>query len=62
MTASYELREIRKLLQVISQKLDLIIEERDVVALMRLSGESLRGFLEDEPDVYIGEDLKVRYS
>jgi len=35
---------------------------REVAALMRFLEESLRGFLEGEPDVYTDEDLKVRYS
>jgi hypothetical protein len=62
MSESSGLQEIRELLQVISQKLDLLLEERETAALMKLSEESLKGFLEGEPDLYTDEDLKVRYS
>jgi len=62
MSESSGLQEIRELLQVISQKLDLLLGERETAALMKLSEESLKGFLEGEPDLYTDEDLKVRYS
>ncbi len=62
MSESSELHEIRELLQVINQKIDLILEERESAALMKLSEESLREFLESEPNLYTDEDLKVRYS
>ena len=61
MSESSGLQEIRELLQVISQKLDLLLGERETAALMKLSEESLKGFLEGEPDLYTDEDLKVRY-
>jgi hypothetical protein len=61
METDAELNEIRGLLQTINHKLDLLLEERETTALMKLSERSLKGFLESEPDLYTDKDLKVRY-
>ena len=61
METDAELNEIRGLLQTINHKLDLLLEERETMALMKLSERSLKGFLESEPDLYTDKDLKVRY-
>ena len=37
-------------------------EEEEMAAIMKLEEVSLRKFLEDEPDIYTLEDLKVRYK
>ncbi len=62
MLESSELVEIRELLLAISRKLDMLVGDRETDALMRLSEESLGEFLDNEPDLYSVEDLKVRYS
>ena len=41
---------------------DEMTEEEEMAAIMKLSEISLRKFLEDEPDIYTLEDLKVRYK
>ena len=41
---------------------DDLTEEEEMAAIMKLEEVSLRKFLEDEPDIYTLEDLKVRYK
>ena len=61
MKVEAELREIKQHLMELSKKLDELVYAREVVAMMKLSEKSLK-FLEDEPDVYSVEDLRVRYQ
>ena len=41
---------------------DDLTKEEEMAAIMKLEEISLRKFLEDEPDIYTLEDLKVRYK
>ena len=43
---------------VVSDEFDKFIEYLEEYGLLRLQEESLREFLEDEPDVYTEEDIK----
>jgi len=61
MSIESDLAEIKKMLVEISRKLDEMIEEREITGMMKLSEISLKEFLENEPDIYSIEDLKVRY-
>jgi len=61
MSLETEIADIKKLLMDISRKLDELIEEREITAMMRLSEVSLKNFLEDEPGIYSIKDVKVRY-
>ena len=61
MSIETELADIKKLLIEISRKLDELLEEKEITAIMKLSEVSLKDFLEDEPDIYSIEDVKVRY-
>lgn len=56
-----ELMRIEKKLEHIERLLNELLEVEEGYAIMKLSEESLRDFLEDEPDLYSEEDLKVRY-
>ncbi len=56
-----ELADIKRILTEMSRKLDEFLEEREITGMMKLSEVSLRDFLEDEPDIYSVEDVKVRY-
>ncbi len=56
-----EIADIKRLLTEISRKLDELIEEKEITAMMMLSEVSLKDFLKDEPDIYSIEDVKVRY-
>jgi hypothetical protein len=62
MSVAKELEEIRKLLREINRKLDLLTEDREFQAMMRLAEKALKDFLSEEPDLYTVEDLKVRYK
>jgi len=61
MSIEAELADIKRLLTEISQKLNELIEEKEIAAMMKLSEVSLKDFLEDEPDIYSIRDVKVRY-
>jgi len=61
MNIEAELADIKRLLTEISRKLDELLEEKAITAMMKLSEVSLKDFLEDEPDIYSIEDVKVRY-
>jgi hypothetical protein len=41
---------------------DDLTNEEEMAAIMKLEEISLSKFLEDEPDIYTLEDLKVRYK
>ena len=56
-----ELMRIERKLEHIERLLNELLEVEESYALMRLSEESLKEFLEDEPDLYSEKDLKVRY-
>ncbi|NJE09808.1 hypothetical protein [Thermococcus sp. MAR1] len=56
-----ELMRIKEKLENIEKLLRELLEREESYALMKLSEESLKEFLENEPDIYSEEDLKVRY-
>ncbi len=57
-----EIRDIKQHVIEISKKLDELMYEREITAMMKLAEKSLSRFFEDEPDIYKIEDLKVRYK
>ncbi|MEM2088327.1 MAG: hypothetical protein QW491_02105 [Thermoproteota archaeon] len=61
MTVEVDLKEIKELLFSLNRKIDILIEDRETLALMMSSEKSLKGFLEDEPDIYSVNDIRVRY-
>ncbi|MHA1208823.1 MAG: hypothetical protein ACTSRF_06280 [Candidatus Freyarchaeota archaeon] len=61
MNVEAELKEIKKYVVEISKKLDELIYETEILSMMKISEKSLK-FLENEPDIYGVEDLKVRYE
>ena len=62
MTLETDLKEIKNKLSELNEKLDSLLEEKDTQVAMILTERSLRGFFEDEPDLYSIKDLRVRYS
>jgi len=62
MSIEVEIKDIKQRLAEISQKLDELLYEREIISLMKLSEKSLSELLEEEPDIYKIEDLKVRYK
>lgn len=62
MTIESELEEIKKQMHEMSKKLDDLLSDRDVIAMLKLSELSLQEFFDNEPNLYSLEDLKVRYQ
>jgi hypothetical protein len=62
MTIETEIKEIKLLLSEVNEKLDYLLEERETNALMVLEEQSLKDFLEKEPDLYTIKDVKAKVS
>ncbi len=62
MDVETEVKDIKRYVIEISKKLDELLYEKEIISMMKLAEKSLSGFLEDEPDIYKIEDLKVRYK
>ena len=60
MTIEVDLREIKNLLSELNKKIDVLIEEKEILALMALTEKSLKDFLEKEPDIYTVKDIKAK--
>lgn len=62
MTIEVELKEIKSLLSEVNKKLDSLLEERETDELMVLEEQSLREFLDEEPDLYSIKDIKAKVN
>ena len=62
MNIEAEVNEIRLQVNEISKKLDLLLQERETLAVMKVSEQSLYTFLEEEPDLYSIRDIKAPYN
>jgi hypothetical protein len=62
MTIEVDLKEIKFLLSEVNKKLDSLLEEKDTQAIMILAEESLKDFLENEPDIYTMKDIKGKVN
>ena len=62
MTIEVDLREIKNMLSELNKKIDVLIEEKETLALMTLAEKSLKDFLEKEPDIYTVKDIKAKVS
>lgn len=56
-----EVHEIRQQITEISRKLDILLEERETLGIMKLSEKVLYKFLDEEPDLYSVDDIKAAY-
>lgn len=61
MTIEVEIREIKEMLEKLNRRLDTLVQDREKLAIMEISQESLRDFLTGEPDLYSVKDVKVAY-
>ena len=50
MNVETEVRDIKQHVIAISEKLDELMYEREIMAMMKLAEKSLSGFFVDEPD------------
>ena len=62
MNIEAEVRDIKERVIEISKKIDDLMYEREITAMMKLTEKSLSTFFEDEKDIYKITDLKVRYK
>jgi len=62
MNLEAEVTDIKRHVIEISEKLDELLYEKEMVSMMKLSEKSLSEFLKEEPDIYKISDLKVRYK
>jgi predicted nucleotidyltransferase len=62
MTIEVDLREIKNLLSELNKKIDILIEEKETLALMALAEKPLKDFLKKEPDIYTVKDIKAKVS
>ena len=60
MTIEVDLKEIKSLLSELNKKLDVLLEEKETLAVMTLAEKSLKDFLEKEPDIYSIKDIKAK--
>jgi len=56
-----EVHEIRQQVEEISKKLDILLEERETLGIMKLSEKALYKFLDEEPDLYSVNDIRAAY-
>lgn len=61
MTIEVEIREIKEMLLKLNRRFDALVQDRETLALMAISQESLKEFLASEPDLYSTGDVKVAY-
>ena len=61
MTIEVDIREIKDLVSALNKKIDALIDVRESLSVMMLAQRSLTGFLEEQPDIYSIDDVKVRY-
>jgi predicted nuclease of restriction endonuclease-like (RecB) superfamily len=56
-----DVREIKESIRVLTEKIDTLLHERETLAMMKLSEESLSAFLSEEPDLYTVRDARAVY-
>jgi len=62
MNIEAEVRDLKLQIVRLSKTIDELLSETETVSMMKLAETSLSEFLESEPDIYVIEDLKVRYK
>ena len=62
MNIEAEVRDIKQHVVEISKKIDELMHQREITAMMKFAEESLSRFFEDEADIYKITDLKVKYK
>ncbi|MCK9307237.1 MAG: hypothetical protein M0P17_06870 [Methanoculleus sp.] len=56
-----DVREIKESIRELNQKIELLLDEREIMAMMNLSEQSLSAFLSEEPDLYTIRDIRAVY-
>ena len=61
MSTDADIQEIKHHVQELNRKFDEILEEKEILSVMKVSEKSLADFVSEEPDIYSIKDLKVKY-
>jgi type III secretory pathway component EscV len=61
MDTDVDIQEIKQSIQELNRKFDELLEEKEVLSVMKISEEGLKDFIFEEPDIYSIKDLRVRY-
>ena len=61
MNIEADVQEIRQQVNEMSKKLDLLLQEHETLAVMKVSEQALYTFLEEEPDLYSVRDTRAAY-
>ncbi|MDV2480845.1 hypothetical protein F8E02_02255 [Methanoculleus sp. Wushi-C6] len=56
-----DVREIKESIRALTEKIDDLLHEREIHAMMKLSEQSLAAFLSEEPDLYTVRDIRIVY-
>jgi hypothetical protein len=56
-----DVREIKESIRELTEKIELLLDERESMAIMKLSERSLSAFLSEEPDLYTIRDVRAVY-
>ena len=57
-----DVKEIKESIRALTEKIDALLHERETLAMMKLSEQSLSTFLSEEPDLYIVRDVRTASS
>ncbi|MDO8871410.1 MAG: hypothetical protein Q7V05_01570 [Methanoregula sp.] len=61
MNPESEVRDIKQNVMNLSLKIDVLLHEREMTTMMKLSEASLKSFFDEEPDLYSIKDARVVY-
>lgn len=62
MSTDVDIQEIKQSIQELNRKVDELLEEKELVSVMKISEKCLADFISEEPAIYSLKDLKVRYT
>ncbi len=54
-------RVLKESIRLLTEKIETLLDERESMAMMKLSERSLSAFLAEEPDLYTIRDIRVVY-
>lgn len=57
-----DVREIKESIRALTEKIDVLLHDRETLAMMKLSEQSLSRFLSEEPDLYTVRDVRTASS
>ena len=56
-----DVREIKESIRELNRKIEILLDERESMAMMKLSEQSLSAFLAEEPGIYTIRDVRAVY-